>query len=91
MGILLVYDVTDERSFNNIRNWIRNTELYATEGVDRILVGNKCDVAEKRAVPRERAEALAAEFGLKFVETSAKANMNVDEAFLSLARYVFYF
>lgn len=49
MGILLVYDVTDERSFNNIKNWIRNIEQHATEGVNRILVGNKCDMTNKRA------------------------------------------
>lgn len=48
MGILLVYDVTDERSFNNIRNWIRNTEQFASEGVNKILIGNKCDMVEKR-------------------------------------------
>lgn len=48
MGILLVYDVTDERSFNNVRNWIRNTEQYASEGVNKILIGNKCDMADKR-------------------------------------------
>ncbi|PJF16669.1 Ras-like protein Rab-8A [Paramicrosporidium saccamoebae] len=78
MGILLVYDVTDERSFNNVRNWIRNTEQFASEGVDKILVGNKCDMAEKRA--------LADEYGLSFLETSAKANVNVEEAFMMLAR-----
>lgn len=48
MGIMLVYDVSDERSFNNIRNWIRNVEQNATEGVNMILVGNKCDMSEKR-------------------------------------------
>jgi Ras-related protein Rab-8A len=86
MGILLVYDVTDERSFNNVRNWIRNTEQFASEGVDKILVGNKCDMAEKRVVERERAQALADEYGLSFLETSAKANVNVEEAFMMLAR-----
>jgi Ras-related protein Rab-8A len=48
MGIMLVYDVSDERSFNNIRNWIRNVEQNATEGVNMILVGNKSDMGEKR-------------------------------------------
>ncbi len=50
MGILLVYDVTDERSFNNIRNWIRNIEQHASEGVNKILVGNKCDMLEKKVI-----------------------------------------
>lgn len=48
MGILLVYDVTDERSFNNIRNWIRNVEQYASPNVNKILIGNKCDMEDKR-------------------------------------------
>lgn len=87
MGIALVFDVTDERSFNNVRNWIQNTEQFATEGVTKILIGNKCDVVgDRRQVERQRAEALAAEYGLKYVETSAKARINVDEAFFTLAK-----
>ena len=86
MGIMLIYDVTDERSFNNIRNWIRNIDQYATEGVNKILIGNKCDDVERRVVGRERGAELAREYGLKFMETSAKNNVNVDEAFLTLAR-----
>lgn len=83
---MLIYDVTDERSFNNIRNWIRNIDQYATEGVNKILIGNKCDDVERRVVDRERGAELAREYGLKFMETSAKNNINVDEAFLTLAR-----
>ncbi|KAJ1921876.1 GTP-binding protein [Mycoemilia scoparia] len=86
MGILLVYDVTDERSFNNIHNWIRNIEQHANEGVDRILIGNKCDEEGKKVVTTEQGQKLADEYGLKFLETSAKSNINVDEAFFTLAR-----
>jgi Ras-related protein Rab-8A len=50
MGILLVYDVTDEKTFNNIRNWIRNIEKHATESVNKILIGNKCDMVDKKVV-----------------------------------------
>ena len=45
-----MYDVTDERSFKNIRNWIHNIEQNASEGVNKILVGNKCDMLEKKAI-----------------------------------------
>jgi len=86
MGILLVYDVTDERSFNNIRNWIRNIEQHASEGVNKILIGNKCDVLEKKVISKEQGQALANEFGIKFLETSAKSSTGVEDAFLSLAR-----
>lgn len=85
MGILLVYDVTDERSFNNIRTWFSNVEQHATEGVNKILIGNKCDWEEKRAVSTEQGQALADELGIPFMEVSAKSNINVEKAFFSLA------
>ncbi|KAL6501445.1 Ras-related protein RABE1c [Orobanche gracilis] len=122
MGILLVYDVTDESSFNtrvrgrdpttrvkcckrllrglesviswshgnistDIRNWIRNIEQHASDNVNKILVGNKADMDEsRRAVPTSKGQALADEYGIKFFETSAKTNMNVEEVFFSIAR-----
>ncbi|KAI9197129.1 ras family-domain-containing protein [Polychytrium aggregatum] len=86
MGILLTYDVTDERSFNNIRNWIRNIEQHASEGVNKILIGNKCDMLEKKVISKEQGQALADEYGIRFIETSAKSNIGVEEAFFSLAR-----
>ncbi|KAB1994514.1 hypothetical protein ES319_D13G104200v1 [Gossypium barbadense] len=70
MGILLVYDVTDESSFNNIRNWIRNIEQHASDNVNKVLVGNKADMDEsKRAIPTSKGQALADEYGIKFFET----------------------
>ncbi|THU68288.1 hypothetical protein C4D60_Mb08t02320 [Musa balbisiana] len=86
MGILLVYDVTDESSFNNIRNWIRNIEQHASDNVNKILVGNKADMDEsKRTVPTAKGQALADEYGVKFFETSAKTNLNVEQVFFSIA------
>jgi len=86
MGILLVYDVTDERSFHNIRTWHSNIEQHASEGVNKILVGNKSDWNEKRIVTEEQGRQLAEELSVKFMETSAKVNDNVEEAFFILAR-----
>ncbi|XP_050875779.1 uncharacterized protein LOC127079442 [Lathyrus oleraceus] len=87
MDILLVYDVTDKASFNNIRNWIRNIEQHASDNVNKILVGNKADMDEsKRVVPTSKGQALADEYGIKFFETSAKTNMNVEEVFFPIAR-----
>lgn len=88
MGILLVFDVTDERSFANIRTWHSNVEQHASEGVSRLLVGNKSDWTEKRAVSQEEAQKLADELGIRYVETSAKNNDQVDDAFVGLAREV---
>ncbi len=86
MGILLVYDVTDEKSFGNIRTWIKNIEQHASESVNKILVGNKCDLLDQKVVDEEAARALAAEYGIKFMEASAKSNIGVDDAFITLAK-----
>ncbi|OAV97221.1 Ras-like protein Rab-8A [Puccinia triticina 1-1 BBBD Race 1] len=86
MGILLVYDVTDEKSFENIRNWHSNIDQHASEGVNKILIGNKSDSVDKKIIQENQGRELAAELGISFMETSAKANTNVEEAFFSLAR-----
>lgn len=86
MGIMLVYDVTNEKSFDNIKNWIRNIEEHASSDVEKMILGNKCDIHDRRQVSRERGEQLAIEYGIKFMETSAKASINVEEAFFTLAK-----
>merc|ERR1712023_374956 len=80
MGILLVYDVTDETSFANIRQWVKNIEANAQDNVNKILIGNKCDMTDKKMVTYEQGESLAKEFGIQFFETSAKQNVKVEEA-----------
>uniref|UniRef100_A0A672P0A1 small monomeric GTPase n=1 Tax=Sinocyclocheilus grahami TaxID=75366 RepID=A0A672P0A1_SINGR len=79
MGIMLVYDITNEKSFENIKNWIRNIEEHASSDVERMILGNKCDMNDKRQVSKERGEKLAIDYGIKFLETSAKSSTNVEE------------
>ncbi|RVE62080.1 hypothetical protein OJAV_G00177280 [Oryzias javanicus] len=86
MGIMLVYDITNEKSFDNIKNWIRNIEEHASSDVEKMVLGNKCDINDKRQVTKMGGEKLALEYGIKFMETSAKSNINVENAFLTLAR-----
>ncbi|CAB3248928.1 unnamed protein product [Arctia plantaginis] len=86
MGIMLVYDVTNEKSFENIKNWIRNIEENASADVEKMILGNKCDLEAKRQVSKERGEQLAVEYQIKFIETSAKDSLNVESAFYTLAR-----
>merc|ERR1719284_1300196 len=68
-GIILVYDVTNEKSFGNIRRWITQITAHGDEGVDRMLVGNKADCEPaKREVDAARGQALADEYGIPFME-----------------------
>jgi len=69
----------------DIRTWFSNVEQHATEGVNKILIGNKCDWEDKRVVSTERGQQLADELGIPFLEVSAKNNINVEKAFYSLA------
>jgi Ras-related protein Rab-8A len=59
MGILLVYDVTDSRSFNNIREWLENIKKHGKKDVNTVLLGNKSDILDKRVVRRDEGQALA--------------------------------
>jgi len=88
MGILLVYDVTEQKSFDAIRTWVRNIEQHASDGVNQILIGNKCDATEKRVITNEKGRELANEFKIPYLETSAKNNINVEEAFVTLAKEI---
>ncbi|XP_075032307.1 ras-related protein Rab-13 isoform X2 [Calonectris borealis] len=56
VGIILVYDITDEKSFENIQNWMKSIKENASAGVERLLIGNKCDMEGKRKVQRDEAE-----------------------------------
>ena len=64
---------------------IRNIEQHAADNVDKILVGNKCDMMSEKLVETARGQALADEYGIKFFETSAKSNINVVESFTATA------
>lgn len=87
-GIMLVYDITRRRSFENIAKWLRNIDEHAKEDVIKLLVGNKCDMQHKRAVKREEGEKLADEYDMSFFETSAKENESIDEAFECIAEEI---
>jgi len=84
-GILLVYDVTDRQTFMSIRNWVAQIQVHADVNVNKILIGNKCDMSEQRAVSYEEGEALAKEYSIHFFETSAKQDINVEKAFMTIA------
>ena len=87
-AILVVFDITDRDSFDHIRNWMADIDKFAKEGVLRILVGNKCDLTNNRQVSTEEAKEIANKYGIKYIETSAKDTINIDDLFISTAKYL---
>ena len=85
-GILLIYDVTDKDSFKNLSNWLIEIEKNASKNVLKVLIGNKTDLEDKRVITYNQGKEFADTYGLKFIETSAKKNLNVTEAFETLGR-----
>eukprot|EP00388_Colpodella_angusta_P003467 GDKJ01012220.1.p1 GENE.GDKJ01012220.1~~GDKJ01012220.1.p1 ORF type:complete len:215 (+),score=55.80 GDKJ01012220.1:23-667(+) len=87
-GIIVVYDVTDRESFLNVKNWMSEIDKHAAPTTLRLLVGNKVDLASKKQVTTEEGQALAEEFGIPFMETSAKCSTNVTDAFRTMASQI---
>lgn len=85
-ALLLLYDITNRASFDNIRAWLTEIGEYAQKDVVIMLLGNKCDMNHERVIRSEEGENLAKEYGVPFMETSAKTGLNVDVAFLAVAK-----
>lgn len=88
-GIILVFDITDRDTFNNISSWLGEIRKHAGPNVVRLLVGNKCDLDSDRKVTQKEAKDFAESQGMTYIETSAKARINVDEAFMTLTKQVY--
>ena len=84
-GIIVVYSVIDLMTFQNVRQWLQEIERYAAETVVKLLIGNKCDMEDDRAVTFEQGQELADSLGVSFMEASAKKAMNVEELFTKIA------
>ena len=85
-GILLIYDVTNKTSFQELESWLQIIDNNASEDVLKILIGNKIDLEEEREITKEEGQSFANRHNLQFMETSAKMNTNVNEAFEALAK-----
>lgn len=81
MGFILMYDITNDDSFNSVQDWCTQIKTFSWDNAQVILVGNKFDLEHERVVSTERGRRLADQLGLEFFETSAKDNINVDIVF----------
>ena len=81
-GIVLVYDLTNQSSFNHVENWVKQIRQKADPGIEIILVGNKLDLVEEQEF--SQGKDLAASFGIPFFVVSAKSGANIAEMFRTL-------
>mmetsp|Transcript_32303 Transcript_32303/g.52354 ORF Transcript_32303/g.52354 Transcript_32303/m.52354 type:complete len:211 (-) Transcript_32303:149-781(-) len=86
-AILVVFDISDSTSFDNVELWLEDVRSYAKPDVDVILIGNKVDLYLERKVPFETAKRFADNSGMSYIETSAKSHFNVEKAFNTAASY----
>jgi len=87
-GIIVVYDITNAETFNNVQKWLQEIDRYACENVHKLLVGNKCDLVNERKVKYETAKEFADSYNLIFLETSAKNSTRVEESFIKMAQAI---
>ena len=88
-GIILIYDVTNLQTYENVKNWINQIREEANPNVVIYLAGNKVDVNEElRVVKTEEGQKIADEYNLTFYETSAKSGININEIFEDLVKKV---
>ncbi|KAL9957931.1 hypothetical protein ACROYT_G034890 [Oculina patagonica] len=81
VGAVLVYDLSKQKTFENVKRWLLELREHAESSIVTMLVGNKCDLKHLRAVPIEDAKKYANDSGLSFIEASALDSTNVEEAF----------
>ncbi|XP_074642522.1 ras-related protein Rab-5A-like [Tubulanus polymorphus] len=83
---VIVYDITDRKSFQKAKEWVREVQRLANPDIIIALAGNKSDLKEQRVVSYEEAKQYASGHGFIFLETSAKFGTNVDEIFIEIAK-----
>ena len=87
-GIFIVYDVTDQRSFDHVEQWLADSNKHASSNVLKLLIGNECDLADQRVVDYATAKQYADSVNMPFIETSAKCDVNVELSFVMMASQV---
>ena len=83
-GIILMYDITNQKSYDSISEWMEKISENLESDIPIILIGNKCDLNEERIISKEEGKELSNKYQLSFFETSNKTGENVEEAVLDL-------
>ena len=87
-GSLLMYDITNQVSFDSISKWMEGIEANKGDDFPIVLIGNKCDLADKRVILLEEGEELSKEYNLPFYETSCKDGTNIEKSVLDLVNRI---
>jgi small GTP-binding protein len=85
---IIVYDITNEKSFDSIKEWVNECKLYTNKNIHLVLVGNKNDLKEQRKIEKEQGEELAKEYDMKFFEASALTGDNIEEIFVDICKTI---
>ena len=88
-GAFIVYDITRKETFESADKWINDLKVTADPKINIILIGNKCDLEDKREVLKEQGEEKARAFGCAFLETSALNGDNIDKGFEMMVSEIF--
>ncbi|KAK8805521.1 hypothetical protein WA158_002177 [Blastocystis sp. Blastoise] len=89
VGALVVYDISHHGSFENVEEWLRELKQHSEPDIVVMLVGNKCDLKNQRAVTQEEAIAYAEKNGMAFIETSAYDSTGVVDAFQTILKAIY--
>jgi len=87
-GIIIVYDITNKQSFDNIRDYLDEINLHAKQNVCKLIIANKSDLENKRKVKYNQLKSFANELKVSFFETSAKNASNIEQAFLNITSQI---
>ena len=85
---IIVFDITNEQSFESVKQWFEECKSLGSKDIHMVLVGNKIDLEDKRKVSEEEGNKLADELGINYFETSAKAGKNIETIFNEIYEFI---
>ena len=85
---LIVYDITNEKTFQNVKQWMDDCYAFANNNIHLVLVGNKIDLQQDRKINKETAEEFARQYGMDFYEVSALSGENIENIFFGICNFI---